>query len=143
MVDDFAHHPTAVATTVDGLAERYRGRRLVVLFEPRSLTAGRSFFRDAYRSAFARAGRVLFAPTFHAARLADGERLDFAALAAELNAGGIDAAVAGSINELLERALAEARPGDVLVTMSSGSFDGLPHRLLARLREREPVPGRR
>jgi UDP-N-acetylmuramate: L-alanyl-gamma-D-glutamyl-meso-diaminopimelate ligase len=140
VVDDFAHHPTAVAATLQGLAGRYRGRRLVVLFEPRSLTAGRSFFRDAYRTAFAGAGRVLFAPTFHAARLGDGERLDFAALADELRGAGVAAEVCASNDDLLAAALAAVRPGDVAVTMSSGSFDGMPVRLLAALREREPAP---
>ncbi len=141
VVDDFAHHPTAVATTLAGLAERYRGRRLVVMFEPRSLTAGRSFLHDAYRTAFAAAGRVLFAPTFHAGRLAEGERLDFARLAAELRRDGIPADVCASLDGVAERALAEARPGDVLVTMSSGSFGGLPHRLLAALSDREGLRG--
>jgi UDP-N-acetylmuramate: L-alanyl-gamma-D-glutamyl-meso-diaminopimelate ligase len=136
VVDDFAHHPTAVAATLGGLAERYRGRRLVALFEPRSLTAGRSFFRAAYREAFAAAGRVLFAPAFHAGRLAEGDRLDFAELAAELRRAGVDARACASVDEVGERALAGARPGDVLVTMSSGSFEALPHRLLAELRTR-------
>jgi UDP-N-acetylmuramate: L-alanyl-gamma-D-glutamyl-meso-diaminopimelate ligase len=133
VVDDFAHHPTAVAKTLAALRQRYPGRRVVALFEPRSLTAGRALFEDAYRQAFAAADRVLFAPTFHAGRLSDGERLDFAALAAALTAGGAAAARCASVDELLDRAVAESRPGDVLVTMSSGSFDGLPRRLVAAL----------
>jgi UDP-N-acetylmuramate: L-alanyl-gamma-D-glutamyl-meso-diaminopimelate ligase len=133
VVDDFAHHPTAVATSLRALRQRYPGRRLVALFEPRSLTAGRSFFFEAYVAAFAVADRVLFAPLFHAARLADTERLDLEALAARLAAGGVEAACAASVAELVERAAAEARPGDVLVTMSSGDFRGAPRRLLERL----------
>ncbi len=133
VVDDFAHHPTAVEKTLGGLAQRYPDRRLVVLFEPRSLTAGRLFFYDLYRTAFARAGRVLFAPTFHAGRLADDERLDFAALAADLERSGVSTTVFASNQDLLAAALAEAKPGDVLVTMSSGAFDGMPHKLAAAL----------
>jgi UDP-N-acetylmuramate: L-alanyl-gamma-D-glutamyl-meso-diaminopimelate ligase len=133
VVDDFAHHPTAVDTTLAGLRQRYPGRRLVVLFEPRSLTAGRRMFFAPYRAAFARADRVLFAPTFHRGRLAPGERLDFAALAAELAAGGVPATLCADTGEVLRRAVEEARPGDVLVTMSSGSFDGLPGRLVEAL----------
>jgi UDP-N-acetylmuramate: L-alanyl-gamma-D-glutamyl-meso-diaminopimelate ligase len=133
VVDDFAHHPTAVAKTLAALRQRYPGRRVVALFEPRSLTAGRTMFEGAYRQAFAAADRVLFAPTFHAGRLSDGERLDFAALAAALTAGGVAAARCASVDELLDRAVAESRRGDVLVTMSSGSFDGLPRRLVAAL----------
>jgi UDP-N-acetylmuramate: L-alanyl-gamma-D-glutamyl-meso-diaminopimelate ligase len=140
VVDDFAHHPTAVEKTLGGLAQRYPNRRLIVLFEPRSLTAGRSFFYDLYKTAFARAGRVLFAPTFHAGRLSDGERLDFAALAADLNRSGVSAAVFSTNQELLAAALDEAKPGDVLVTMSSGAFEGMPHQLAAALRSRRPCP---
>jgi UDP-N-acetylmuramate: L-alanyl-gamma-D-glutamyl-meso-diaminopimelate ligase len=133
VVDDFAHHPTAVDKTLGALRQKYPGRRLVVLFEPRSLTAGRAFFFRPYLQAFAGADRVLFAPTFHAGRLTAGERLDFGDLATALRAEGVAADLCAGTEDVLRRALAEARPGDVLVTMSSGSFDGLPHRLAAAL----------
>ena len=135
VVDDFAHHPTAVEKTLGALRQRYPGRRVVTLFEPRSLTAGRGFFFAPYRQAFAGADRVLFAPIFHSGRLAPEERLDFAALARELSAAGVPAEVAADDAELLRKGLEEAREGSVLVTMSSGSFEGLPHRLLAALKE--------
>ena len=80
VVDDFAHHPTAVRETLGALAERYRGKRLVAVFEPRSLTAGRNMFHDAYREAFSVADRVLLAPLFHHDRLAPEERLDLETL---------------------------------------------------------------
>jgi UDP-N-acetylmuramate: L-alanyl-gamma-D-glutamyl-meso-diaminopimelate ligase len=135
VVDDFAHHPTAVAKTLGALAQRYPGRRIVVLFEPRSLSAGRQLFYDGYLGSFRQPGpvRVLFAPLFHRGRLAPEDRLDLPALAAELTRAGVPATAAGSTEELLAQALGEARPGDVLVTMSSGSFDGLPQRLAAGL----------
>ena len=135
MVDDFAHHPTAVEKTLIALRQRYPGRRLVALFEPRSLTAGRRFFFEPYRQAFAGADRVLFAPTFHNGRLAAEERLDFGALAADADqADGVPADLCADNAELLRHALDEARDGSVLVTMSSGSFEGMPHRLLAALK---------
>jgi len=133
VVDDFAHHPTAVGKTLAALRQSYPGRRLVALFEPRSLTAGRSMFFAAYREAFAAADRVLFAPTFHSGRLSAEERLDFAAVAAALAADGVSATRFAGVDELLAHAVAESRPGDVLVTMSSGSFEDLPRRLLAAL----------
>jgi UDP-N-acetylmuramate: L-alanyl-gamma-D-glutamyl-meso-diaminopimelate ligase len=136
VIDDFAHHPTAVAESLAALRRRFPDRRLTALFEPRSLTAGRSFLRDAYGRAFRRADRVLFAPVFHAGRLEPGERIDFAELAVALSADGVEAAACDSIGELRERALAGALAGDVLVTMSSGSFDGLPRRLVEDLRSR-------
>ncbi len=133
VVDDFAHHPTAVEKTLGALRQRYPGRRLVVLFEPRSLTAGRRMFDAAYHGAFRHADRVLFAPIFHAGRLGDEEKLDLAGLAADLTAAGVPADQLADTGEVFARALAEARPGDVLVTMSSGSFDGMPQRLAAAL----------
>jgi len=135
VVDDFAHHPTAVEKTLIALRQRYPGHRLVALFEPRSLTAGRCFFFEPYRQAFAGADRVLFAPTFHNGRLAPEERLDFAALAAALTAAGVPTDLCADNVSLLRQALAEARDGSVLVTMSSGSFEGMPHKLMAGLRE--------
>ncbi len=139
VVDDFAHHPTAVEKSLDGLRRAHPGRRIVALFEPRSLTAGRALFFDAYRRAFAHADVLLLAPIFHRDRLAPEERLDVEALLAELAASGVDARSCASIDDLMAVALAEARPGDVIVTMSSGSFDSLPQRLLAALTG-EPSP---
>ncbi|MEO8504236.1 MAG: Mur ligase family protein [Acidobacteriota bacterium] len=137
VVDDFAHHPTAVGKTLDGLRQHYPGRRLVALFEPRSLTAGREFFFAPYVEAFERADRVHFAPTFHAARLTAEERLDLPALAAALGAKGTPATAYVSIDELLDAVIEQAQPGDVLVTMSSGSFSGAPQRLAAALASRD------
>jgi UDP-N-acetylmuramate: L-alanyl-gamma-D-glutamyl-meso-diaminopimelate ligase len=137
VVDDFAHHPTAVGKTLAGLRQRYVGRRLVALFEPRSLTAGRSFLFDGYLDAFAVADRVHFAPTFHAGRLSDEERLDLPALAERLGERGVSATVHASIDALIDGALAEAMPGDVLVTMSSGSFGGAPLRLATAVETRD------
>jgi UDP-N-acetylmuramate: L-alanyl-gamma-D-glutamyl-meso-diaminopimelate ligase len=134
VVDDFAHHPTAVARSLEALRQKYPGQRLTVLFEPRSLTAGRRRFQKPYREAFRGADRVLLAPIFHARRLEEHERLDLAALRRELEEDGVDAGVCGSVDEILDRAVGGARPQDVMVTMSSGSFEGLPQRLLEAIR---------
>jgi UDP-N-acetylmuramate: L-alanyl-gamma-D-glutamyl-meso-diaminopimelate ligase len=140
VIDDFAHHPTAVDKTLEGLRARFPGRRLLVCFEPRSLTAGRAFFLEGYARAFRRADRVFFAPIFHRQRLSEEERLDLGALADELAAAGVDSRALDSIEAVAEAALAEARPGDVLVTMSSGSFGGLPGRLARAIEPpREPA----
>ncbi|HEX2253874.1 MAG TPA: Mur ligase family protein [Thermoanaerobaculia bacterium] len=137
VMDDFAHHPTAVSETLRGLRSRYGGRRLVVLFEPRSLTAGRSFFQEPYRDAFAKADRVLLAPIFYRERFAEADRLDLPRLARELTEHGTPTTACASSEEVFETALAEVQPGDVVVTMSSGSFDGMAARVLAALGERE------
>ena len=134
VVDDFAHHPTALGETSRALKARYPGRRLVVLFEPRSLTAGRSFLFDDYLEAGRQADVLMLAPIFHFDRLDAAERLDRAALVRQLSELGVDAAAADSVESLFEAALAVLEPGDVVVTMSSGAFDSMPHRLLETLR---------
>ncbi|HVS04023.1 MAG TPA: UDP-N-acetylmuramate:L-alanyl-gamma-D-glutamyl-meso-diaminopimelate ligase, partial [Thermoanaerobaculia bacterium] len=110
---------------------------LVAAFEPRSLSAARRMFHDAYRDAFAVADRLLLAPVFYAQRLPADERLDVSRLAAELGAGGTPTAVTASIEALREQLLAEITAGDVVACMSSGSFEDLPRRLLQALRQRE------
>jgi UDP-N-acetylmuramate: L-alanyl-gamma-D-glutamyl-meso-diaminopimelate ligase len=137
VVDDFAHHPTAVGETVPALRQRYAGRRLVVAFEPRSLTAGRGMFFDAYAKAFAAADAVFLAPLFHANRLGANERLDLPRLATVLGSAGIHCAAAATLEDLRARLLDFLAPGDVVVTMSSGSFEGLPHALLDALGKRD------
>ena len=134
VIDDFAHHPTAVGKTIAALREQFPGRRIVVAFEPRSLTAGRSFFYQPYLEAFSKADRIFVAPIFHAQRLSAEERLDLEGLAIDLTDSGIVTTSTESNDQLLEKVLEEARTGDVLVTMSSGKFDDLPRRLLASLK---------
>lgn len=140
VVDDFAHHPTAVGCTLEALRERFPERRLLALFEPRSLTAGRAALQGGYREAFAGADLVFFAPLFHRDRLAPEERLDLPRLVADLTAAGHLARATESLDALAEEVLAAVRPGDVVVTMSSGSFGQMPRRLLAALAERAPAP---
>ncbi len=133
VVDDFAHHPTAVGVTLDALRDKYSGRQLIAVFEPRSLTAGRSFLLDAYVEAFSKADRVFVAPIFHAGRLDESERLDLETLVERLNGEAVPTVCPSSIDSLESAVLEAATDGDLVVTMSSGSFDGLPHRLLRQL----------
>jgi UDP-N-acetylmuramate: L-alanyl-gamma-D-glutamyl-meso-diaminopimelate ligase len=135
VIDDFAHHPTAVGETLASLRQRFPGRRLVVAFEPRSLTAGRAFFLDGYRRAFRLADRAALAPIFHRDRLAPEDRLDLERLASDLTQAGTPTVATSSLDELEALLLAEKRPGDVVVTMSSGSFGGLAARLAGELRD--------
>ncbi len=134
VVDDFAHHPTAVAVTLAGARHRFPGRRLVAAFEPRSLTAGGTVFAAAYEGALANADVALVAPVFHRARL--GERaLDRGALVAALRRRGVEAAELPEEGDLATAVRRLLLPGDVVLCMSSGGFGDLPRRLLAMLRE--------
>jgi UDP-N-acetylmuramate: L-alanyl-gamma-D-glutamyl-meso-diaminopimelate ligase len=136
VVDDFAHHPTAVATTLAGAKKRFAGRRLWAAFEPRSMTAGRADFFEPYARALSVADAVALAAPYHAARLAQPGgpgALDAAALVARLAAGGIEALTAPTPDALLEALKPALRAGDVVVSMSSGAFGGFPRKLLAAL----------
>ncbi len=133
VVDDFAHHPTAVEASLSALRRRHPERRILALFEPRSLTAGRAFLHERYRQAFRHAHAVRLAPIFHHARLGDDERLDLETLVADLRSDGVDIQPCQSVDAVLTAAQTWLQPGDLAVTMSSGSFDRLPHRLLAAI----------
>ena len=133
VVDDFAHHPTAVSLTLEGARQRFPNRRLVAVFEPRSLTAGRALFAAAYEQAFRAADLTLLAPVFHRRRLAPHELLDRDALVAALGRCGTAAAALSEDRDPADVVRAHLRPGDVVVCMSSGDFGGLPRRLLDRL----------
>jgi len=133
VVDDFAHHPTAVALTLDGARQRFPGRRLVVAFEPRSLTAGRNMFAAAYVEALGHADVALIAPVFHRARLGPEGALDREAVVAALRRSGVEAAALSEGGDLTAEVASFLEPGDVVVCMSSGDFGGLPRRLCRAL----------
>jgi len=133
VVDDFAHHPTAVAGTLVAARAKFPGRRIWALFEPRSNTAGRKMFEEEYAEAFAAADALVLAPVFHAQRLAPENRLDRNALAARFAAAGKPAFAPDATEAIPGIVRREARPGDVLLLMSSGAFGGLPETLLELL----------
>ena len=133
VVDDFAHHPTALAATVAAARQRWPNRRLVIAFEPRSLTAARRSSQEDYLEALSAADVALMAAPYHRDRLEPGEVLDRATMADELRARKV-VSVMPEIGEdpvhHLERVLV---PGDVVVGCSSGDFGDFHKRLIAML----------
>jgi UDP-N-acetylmuramate: L-alanyl-gamma-D-glutamyl-meso-diaminopimelate ligase len=144
VLDDFAHHPTAVGETIRGARGRFPGRRLVAVFEPRSITGGRADFASAYRTALSCADAVVLARPFHAARLGGPTgpgALDTARLAEELSRDGIPSFDAEGPEAIAKSLLPRLAEGDVVLVMSSGSFGGLCGRLLDLLHGRPVPPG--
>jgi len=134
VVDDFAHHPTAVRGTIQAARARFPGRRLWALFEPRSNTAGRKMFEDDYADAFAGADALVVAPVFHSGRIAPENRIDREALVRGFgDSVGKPAFAPDAIADIPAILRREAKPGDVLLLMSSGAFGGLPETLLEEL----------
>ena len=138
VVDDFAHHPTAIGVTLEAIAERFPGRRILAAFEPRSNTARRNVFQHAFAAAFDRASRVYVGPVYFKENdpIPVDERLATETLGAAISQRGPIAAACDSNDQILERMLSDARVGDVALFMSNGPFDGLKERFLAALKSR-------
>ncbi len=142
VVDDFAHHPTAIRATLEAVAERWAGRRILAAFEPRSNTSRRNVFQSEFATTFDRAVRVYLAPVYFKENdpIPAGERLSTETLARAIEARGPRAFACESSDAILKMMLEEARAGDVALFMSNGPFDRLKERLLAALKERGQQP---
>jgi len=140
VVDDFAHHPTAVKATIEAARARWKGRRLWAILEPRSNSMRRKVFQETLPQALALADRVVLGGVFRAQQLGDENRLEPEAVAESVRALGKSARVFPTSDAIAEQLAAEAERGDVLLVMSNGSFDGLCEKLLAKLREPVRIP---
>jgi UDP-N-acetylmuramate: L-alanyl-gamma-D-glutamyl-meso-diaminopimelate ligase len=134
--DDFAHHPTAVRETLLALRTRHPAGRLFAVFEPRSATASRNFHQQVYPESFGAADRVLLARV--ARDLPVDERLDVAALAADLKRRGTDASHFDDVDSIVAELARCSRPGDVVAVLSNGTFGGIHAKLLSALRPATP-----
>jgi UDP-N-acetylmuramate: L-alanyl-gamma-D-glutamyl-meso-diaminopimelate ligase len=136
IIDDFAHHPTAVAETIGAVRKKHLaggGGRLIAVFEPRSNTSRRNFFQDRYAGAFTDADIAVVSAPFGASSLADGERLDHSKLCASIASAGTRAVPMTDVPSILEFLEGELKPGDAVLVMSNGAFDNLVARLEAML----------
>jgi UDP-N-acetylmuramate: L-alanyl-gamma-D-glutamyl-meso-diaminopimelate ligase len=133
VVDDFAHHPTAVKATIEAARSRWPGRRLWAILEPRSNSMRRKVFQESLPKALALGDRVILGSVFRAQQLGGENRLDPETVAEGVRALGKDARVLSGSDAITEHLAGEARPGDLLLIMSNGSFDGLCEKLLKKL----------
>jgi UDP-N-acetylmuramate: L-alanyl-gamma-D-glutamyl-meso-diaminopimelate ligase len=133
VIDDFAHHPTAVQETLQAARQRYAGRRIVAVFEPRSYTAQRREFQEPYTRALALADEVLLAGLFHPERYTTQTAMDPDEVIAGLGAAGRVAAYIPEVDRIVAHLAASARSGDVVVIMSNGGFGGIHGKLLDAL----------
>src|SRR5215471_5656420 len=123
VIDDFAHHPTAVRETLTALKAKYAGRRLVAVFEPRSRTSCHATFQEAYIEAFAPADYVIVARVYDAQRAAEmGGVLDIEELIDNIASQDKPAHAVADVDEIVAQLQAEARAGDVVAVMSNGAF---------------------
>jgi UDP-N-acetylmuramate: L-alanyl-gamma-D-glutamyl-meso-diaminopimelate ligase len=136
VVDDFAHHPTAVRETIAATRDRFAGSRLIAIFEPRSYTAQRKEFQDAFQQALGSADRVVIAGLFHPERYDATTAMDPAAVAQRLQRGGVHADHIAKVEDIVRTIASEAQPGDVVLVMSNGGFGGIHEKLLSALKHR-------
>jgi len=132
VIDDFAHHPTAVSETLAGVRAANPEARIWAVFEPRSASSCRRIFQDDFARAFACADNVLIAPVFRSS-LPEAERLSVPQLVRDLNACSRPAREAASIDDIVATIVGEHKPGDIVVLMSNGGFGGIHQKLLKAL----------
>jgi UDP-N-acetylmuramate: L-alanyl-gamma-D-glutamyl-meso-diaminopimelate ligase len=135
VIDDFAHHPTAVRETIDAIRAGYPERRIWAVFEPRSNTSKRSLFEAEFADALAAADQVVLAPVFQPEKVAKGERLSVDKVVERINrqSGDQRARIADGAAEIAELIGRDARAGDVVLVMSNGGFDNVHEKILAKL----------
>jgi len=123
--------------TIAAARQRWPGRRLVIAFEPRSLTAARRTFQDAYLESLSAADLVMVAPPYHRNRLEASEIIDRSALSVALNSLGVASVMPGDDEDPVESLLDVLKPGDVVVGCSSGAFNAMHKKLIEALQTGE------
>jgi UDP-N-acetylmuramate: L-alanyl-gamma-D-glutamyl-meso-diaminopimelate ligase len=133
LIDDFAHHPTAIAATLAAVRSRYPGRRTWALFDPRSNTSRRRTFQAEIGAALGAADRVVIGPVHNLDQLGEAERFSPAEAARDVERAGGQARALDDHDEVVAAVASEARPGDVVVALSNGAFGGVVRKLEALL----------
>jgi UDP-N-acetylmuramate: L-alanyl-gamma-D-glutamyl-meso-diaminopimelate ligase len=136
VIDDFAHHPTALRETLAAVAQRYPERRIVAVYEPRTWTARKKVFQDQYGEAFGPAKMVVIAGLFEAGRIAAEEQLSIVELIETLTRQGKQAETMKDAEEIVARLTPALREGDVVAIMSNGGFGGIHEKMLDALSNR-------
>jgi UDP-N-acetylmuramate: L-alanyl-gamma-D-glutamyl-meso-diaminopimelate ligase len=133
VIDDFAHHPTAIDLTIDAVKGAYPGQRVWAVFEPRSATSRRKVFEDSFPKSFLKADHVIFAGLFAPEKIKDEERLDVQTVIASIRKMGGVADHIPRVGDIVEFITKNAKAEDVILVMSSGGFDGIHQKILERL----------
>jgi UDP-N-acetylmuramate: L-alanyl-gamma-D-glutamyl-meso-diaminopimelate ligase len=134
IIDDFAHHPTAIAGTLKALRTMYPGARLWAILEPRSNTLRRRVLQSDLARSLAHADGIIVAGVFRSEAVPENERLELPALAAEIEAHGKPVRLISDADHIVQSIVPELRPGDVVAILSNGGFGGIYEKLPARLR---------
>jgi UDP-N-acetylmuramate: L-alanyl-gamma-D-glutamyl-meso-diaminopimelate ligase len=135
VIDDFAHHPTAVRETLRGLRNRYQSNRLIAVFEPRSWSSRLAVFQDEYARAFISADYVVIAGVFDTKTATEkGKTLDTCKLIEDISSQDKPAVQLPGADEIVEHLKGQLQSGDIVAVMSNGGFGGIHEKLLTALR---------
>jgi UDP-N-acetylmuramate: L-alanyl-gamma-D-glutamyl-meso-diaminopimelate ligase len=134
IIDDFAHHPTAIAGTLKALRARYPGARLWAILEPRSNTLRRRVLQTDLARSLSLADEVVVAGVFRSEAVPENERLELSELAADIEKNGRRARLLADADEIVASVASEMHDGDVVAILSNGGFGGIYEKLPARLR---------
>ncbi len=129
IIDDFAHHPTAIASTLAALRARYPGARLWAILEPRSNTLRRNVLQNDLTNSLAVADEVIVANVFKSEAIPESERLNLEAVVAGIAQRGRRARIVPDADAIVQLAAPEMRPGDVVAILSNGGFGGIYEKL--------------
>ncbi|MDR3608083.1 MAG: Mur ligase family protein [Oligoflexia bacterium] len=136
VIDDFAHHPTAVRETLRALRKKYSGRRLVAVFEPRSATSRRKIFQKEYSQAFAESDATFISAPYDQTKIKPEDQFSSDQLVDDLKASGHGAELMPSVEDGVRRLTDFARKGDLIAVLSNGGFGGFIPKLLESLKAR-------
>jgi UDP-N-acetylmuramate: L-alanyl-gamma-D-glutamyl-meso-diaminopimelate ligase len=134
IIDDFAHHPTAIAGTLAALRSRYPGSRIWAILEPRSNTLRRSILQNDLAQSLALADEVVVANVFKSDAIPESERLNLPKLAGDIQQHGRRARIVPEVDGIIQLVAPEMRAGDVVAILSNGGFEGIYEKLPKRLK---------
>jgi UDP-N-acetylmuramate: L-alanyl-gamma-D-glutamyl-meso-diaminopimelate ligase len=134
IIDDFAHHPTAIEQTLQALRSRYPVSRLWAVLEPRSNTMRRNVLQDALARSLSLADEVIVANIFKSEAIPEAERLDLNRVIEEIQKRGRRARILADADAIVTEIAPELRSGDVVAILSNGGFGGIYEKLPERLR---------
>ena len=133
VIDDFAHHPTAIGLAVDSLRQQYPDSRLWVIFEPRSNTTRRNVFQDDLANALSKADLVVVPAVPDPEKVAEQDRLDPHKLVSDIQASGTSCWYLETVDEIVAQVVSESCEGDTVAVLSNGGFGGIHQKLLDNL----------
>jgi UDP-N-acetylmuramate: L-alanyl-gamma-D-glutamyl-meso-diaminopimelate ligase len=137
VIDDFAHHPTAVKESIKAVKQHYHGRRIIAVFEPRSNSSRRKIFQEAYAKSFNDADLVMIPEPSMMEKIPPHDRFSSLMLVHDLQKAGIESYCFVSTKDLLNGLLAIKKTGDVVLFMSNGAFENIQEKFLYKLKTKK------